>query len=216
MSEPQQIPTQTLPPMNGFQHPWTRQATVMTDEDRINHLAFAREYVQALDPYGLLEINLARTLALDYWRLHRIKAVEENLFALGECLPARDIETEHAPVHHALLQADVFARQFKALNFLSLYEQRLTRNIHQNTKLFFEIQDRRRAREDKDDRQNRRAACAAARQTEEPAPKTRTAGAGACSVVPFPDAVTAQTPHLSARSEQTEPQSPAAAIPSCV
>jgi hypothetical protein len=182
-----------LPDLNGFQHKFTGRATVMTDEDRIEQYAFTREYVQALDPRGLLEIQFARTLSIDTWRLNRLKAIEENLFAFGTFGPAANIETEHPQVHHAITQARVFAREAKAFRELSLYEQRLNRSIQNNLNLFLKLQDRRKAEE----RLNALA-------SREPKPLTRAAGASsqAENVIAFPAVSEAPDAILSASSHK--------------
>jgi hypothetical protein len=132
--------------LNGFQHGFTGLAVVMTEEDREAQNAFVRPYVQHLDPIGPVEFHLAQTIALDNFRLKRLHAVEENMFAYGEIGPlATQIQTEHARVHHAIIQAQVFVLNDKAFNNLSLYEQRITRNIHKNLKLYREEQALRKA-----------------------------------------------------------------------
>jgi hypothetical protein len=47
----------------------------------------SRKYVTGLKPDGMLEIQLAQKLAQDTWRINRIQAVEENIFALGHSEP---------------------------------------------------------------------------------------------------------------------------------
>ena len=70
------------------------------------------------------------------------------MLAYGELGPLGDkIETEHARVHHALAQSQVFVVNDRSFNNLTLYEQRIARNIHRNTKLLWEMQDRRKAEE---------------------------------------------------------------------
>ena len=64
--------------LNGFKSRITGFTTVMTDEDRIHQDDFVREYVQDLDPIGVVELRLARNIALDNWRVLRLKTVEEN------------------------------------------------------------------------------------------------------------------------------------------
>jgi hypothetical protein len=134
--------------LNGFQHGFTGLAVVMTEEDRQAQNAFVRPYIQALNPIGPIELQLAQTIALDNFRLNRLKAVEENMFAYGELGPLSDkINTEHARVHHAIVQAQVFILNDKSFNNLSLYEQRITRNIHKNLKLFREEEALRKSEE---------------------------------------------------------------------
>jgi hypothetical protein len=134
--------------LNGFQHGFAGLAVVMTEEDRQAQNAFVRPYIQALNPIGPIELQLAQTIAHDNFRLNRLKAVEENMFAYGELGPLSDkIETEHARVHHAIVQAQVFVLNERAFSNLSLYEQRITRNIHKNLKLLREEQALRKAEE---------------------------------------------------------------------
>jgi hypothetical protein len=135
--------------MNGFQHGFTGLAVVMTNEDREAMNAFVKPYIQRLNPIGEIELQLAQTIAHDNFRLNRLKAVEENMFAYGELGPLSDkINTEHARVHHAIVQAQVFVLNDRAFSNLSLYEQRITRNIHKNLKLLREEQALRKAEEE--------------------------------------------------------------------
>jgi hypothetical protein len=127
--------------MNGFQHGFTGLAVVMTSEDREAMNAFVKPYIQRLNPIGEIELQLAQAIAHDNFRLNRLKAVEENMFAYGELGPlSNKIETEHARVHHAVVQAQVFVLNDRAFSNLSLYEQRITRNINKNLKLLREEQ----------------------------------------------------------------------------
>ncbi len=43
----------------------------MVDEDREAQREFVREYIADLNPLGAVEVQLARTLAMDNWRLNR-------------------------------------------------------------------------------------------------------------------------------------------------
>ncbi len=133
--------------MNGFQHGFTGLAVVMTDEDREAQTAFVVPYVKRLagpaglrlNPIGEIELQIAQTLALDYFRLNRLKAFEENMLAYGELGPLGEkIQTEHPRVHHALVQSQVFVVNEGSFNNLSLYDQRITRNVPRNLKLLRE------------------------------------------------------------------------------
>jgi hypothetical protein len=158
-----------LPEFNGFKHPFTGRATVMTEDDRKEHIFATREYVRELDPRGYLEIRLTRTLAVDYWRLDRLKAVEENLFTFESFAAEARTDNDNPQVHHALSQALAFATQAKAFNTLSLCEQRLNRAILGNLKLLMKLQAQRRKQESKSQPHTHAEA--------EPAPLTRTATA---------------------------------------
>jgi hypothetical protein len=138
-----------LPEFNGFKHPFTGRATVMTEDDRKEHVFAIREFVREIDPRGYLEIQLTRTLALDHWRINRLKAVEENLYTFESFATAARTDNPHPQVHHAMSQALAFASQAKVFNTLSLCEQRLNRVILNNLKLLMKLQAQRRKQESK-------------------------------------------------------------------
>jgi hypothetical protein len=133
--------------MNGFKHGFTGLATVMTQEDYEAQKEFIHPYVDDLKPVGPVELQLARTAALDNFRLNRLKAIEENTFCYGEFTPVCEFQAYDHRIHHAVAQSKVFEAQGKMFNNLSLYEQRITRNIHKNLRLLYEIQARRKSEE---------------------------------------------------------------------
>lgn len=132
--------------LNGMRHGLTGLGTIMTDEDRRAQDSFVDPFVEELAPVGIHERQLAWTIAVDHFRLNRLKAVEENTFAHGHFDRAGDIEAEHPEIHHAITQARVFSFEGRTFHNLSLYEQRLTRAIHKNLQLYYQLQDRRRAK----------------------------------------------------------------------
>jgi hypothetical protein len=118
--------------LNARRHNLTGQVNAMTDADRIMHDAFSASIVESLAPEGAMEIQLAQRIATDSWRLNRISAVEDNLFALGHSAHSDDIEIEHPEIHAALTAAKVFKEESKQLQLLTLYEQRINRNLQKN------------------------------------------------------------------------------------
>ena len=70
--------------MNALRHGLTGQVTTMTDEDRAAHDQFSKALIKDLAPEGAMETQLAQRIATDSWRLNRISAIEDNLFALGQ------------------------------------------------------------------------------------------------------------------------------------
>jgi hypothetical protein len=137
--------------LNARRHHLTGQVTTMTDADRIIHDAFSAAIVESLAPEGAMETQLAQRIATDSWRLNRISAVEDNLFALGHNAHADDIETQNsginAPeIHAALTAARVFTAESKQLQLLTLYEQRINRNIQKNLATLQTLQATRLAR----------------------------------------------------------------------
>jgi hypothetical protein len=87
---------------------------------------------EGLAPEGALETQLAQRIATDSWRLNRISAVEDNLFALGHNAKSDEIETQDSEIHAALTAAKVFKAESKQLQLLTLYEQRINRNLQKN------------------------------------------------------------------------------------
>ncbi len=126
--------------LNARRHNLTGQVTAMTDADRIMHDAFSAAMVESLAPAGAMETQLAQRIATDSWRLNRISAVEDNLFALGHSAHSDDIETENPEIHAALTAAKVFQEESKQLQLLTLYEQRINRNIQKNLALLQSLQ----------------------------------------------------------------------------
>jgi hypothetical protein len=124
----------------GQRNPLTGHAVLMTEEDAKSHRAFIREYSAALKPDGMVEIQLAQRLAQDTWRINRIHAMEENIFALGHSEPYANIESAHPEIHAATVQALTFRNDPKLFNQLSIYEQRLTKNFHANMRLLLRFQ----------------------------------------------------------------------------
>src|ERR1700744_2058428 len=130
--------------LNARRHNLTGQGTAMTDADRIMHDAFSASIVESLAPEGAMETQLAQRIATDSWRLNRASAVEDNLFALGHNDKSDEVETpdsDNAPeIHAALTAAKVFKEESKQLQLLTLYEQRINRNIQKNLALLQGLQ----------------------------------------------------------------------------
>jgi hypothetical protein len=131
--------------MNGFTSSILGLTLIMTDEDRHAQHAFCDEYVADWNPQGAIERQAANTLAIDNWRLNRLKAVEENTYAWGhEIKPGTKVESEIPAIVNALTHANTWLTHADQLNKLSLCEARLSRIIAHNTKLLMERQAERR------------------------------------------------------------------------
>ena len=127
----------------GGRNPITGQPVLMAEADAQAHRAFIKEYSAALKPEGMVEIQLAQRLAQDTWRINRIHAIEENIFAAGHSEPFADIESAHPEIHAAMVQALAFKNDPKVFAHLALYEQRITKNFHLNMNLLMKYQARR-------------------------------------------------------------------------
>jgi len=126
--------------LRGSRNPVTAQATLMTETDADSHRRFIAEYVASLKPDGMVEIQLAQRLAQDTWRINRVHAVEENIFALGHSEKFANIESAHPEIHAAMVQALTFRNDPKLFSYLASYEQKLTKNFHANFNLLLKLQ----------------------------------------------------------------------------
>jgi hypothetical protein len=131
--------------MNALRHGITGQVTTMTDEDRAAHDKLSQALIKDLAPEGAMEIQLAQRIATDSWRLNRISAVEDNLFALGLHENGGKLCPDNEQIDAALTTARVFTMESKQLQLLTLYEQRINRSIQKNLALLQSRQATRKA-----------------------------------------------------------------------
>jgi hypothetical protein len=131
--------------MNGFTNSFTGLTEVMTREDALARQVFIKDYIADWAPQGAIERQMATTLALDNWRLNRIKSVEENIFAWGQLVnPGVRVESEFEKIENALTHANSYLVHADRINQISLYESRLNRAIAGNTRLLLARQAERR------------------------------------------------------------------------
>ena len=124
----------------GRRDPATGQSVLRTESDAEIHRKFIVEYVAACKPDGMVEIQLAQRLAGDCWRINRIQAVEENIFALGHSEPWAKMKTAHPEIHAAMVQALTFRNDPKLLHYIASYEAKLTRNFQINFSMLTKLQ----------------------------------------------------------------------------
>jgi hypothetical protein len=84
-----------------------------------------------------MERQLALSVAEDSWRLNRARAIENNMFALGH-------EGERRELQIALADARTFQAQANQFQLLTIYEQRINRNLQRSLKQLQELQAERR------------------------------------------------------------------------
>jgi len=126
--------------MNALRHGLTGQVTTMTDDDRTAHEKFSKALIHDLAPQGAMETQLAQRIATDSWRLNRMSAVEDNLFALGIHEHGGKFHLEHEQIDAALTAARVFTMESKQLQLLTLYEQRINRSLQKNLAMLQQLQ----------------------------------------------------------------------------
>jgi hypothetical protein len=126
--------------LQGRRDPTTGQSVLRTESDAETHRRFIAEFVASFKPDGMLEIQLAQRLAQDTWRINRIQAVEENIFALGHSEPYANIKSAHPEIHAAMVQALTFRNDPKLLAYIATYEAKLTKNFQINLNMLQKLQ----------------------------------------------------------------------------
>src|SRR6516162_11397860 len=69
--------------LNALRHGLTGQTVVLPEDDLAAYQKHCAQFHAELKPQGLLESKAVQTVADTYWRLDRIRAMENNLFALA-------------------------------------------------------------------------------------------------------------------------------------
>src|SRR5205807_4504842 len=69
--------------LNALRHGLTGQTIVLPSDDLAAYQESCRQFHAELKPSGLLQTKAVQTIADTHWRLDRIRAMENNLFALG-------------------------------------------------------------------------------------------------------------------------------------
>ena len=70
--------------LNAYKHGLTGQIHLFTAEEHAAFEKHCQSIVEALAPVGILEQELAQSIAEDKWRLNRARALESGIFALGQ------------------------------------------------------------------------------------------------------------------------------------
>jgi hypothetical protein len=117
--------------LNALSHGLTGQTVVLPEDDLAAYQKHCAQFHAELKPQGLLETKAVQTIADTYWRLDRIRAMENNLFSLGFHELSGELSSDDPAIHCALAQAKSLDGRGDLLTRLSLYEQRLTRTLAQ-------------------------------------------------------------------------------------
>jgi hypothetical protein len=128
---------------NSLRHALTGQVSVLPTEDRAAHDAFCGELIDSLNPETAMERQLAQSVAEDSWRLNRVSALENNMFALGHGGERRELRI-------ALADAATFQNNAQSFALLSIYEQRINRNLQRNLAQLHALQAERKAQRQHD------------------------------------------------------------------
>jgi hypothetical protein len=134
--------------LNALRHGLTGQTVVLPSDDLAAYQKSCDQFHAELKPKGLLETKAVQTIADTYWRLDRIRAMENNLFALA--LEEQEPLSSDPLISSALAQAKSLDGGADLLAKLSLYEQRLNRTLAQAQAHLKELQRERAQAEARD------------------------------------------------------------------
>src|SRR5215467_11856893 len=130
--------------LNAFRHGLTGQIVIHTQEDRQAFQKHCDAIRESLAPVGALETTLAQSIAEDYWRLNRARALENSIFTLG-LQDHSDPAAGNPEVDAAFAQGRTWIEQARNLQLLTTYEQRIRRSIEKNTAELRTLQTARKA-----------------------------------------------------------------------
>jgi hypothetical protein len=131
--------------INAFRHGLTGRVVVLPEEDLEAYRAFSQELKASLAPETPIERQYAQTFIDTQWRLNRIRGIEDGMFALGHLEPTANIDVDHPQIHAALTASNVFRQDSQAFVNLTLYEQRLQRQLKESLRQLQELQAKRTA-----------------------------------------------------------------------
>jgi len=114
---------------NALQHGLTGGSVLLPSEDPADFDRHLQGFLKEFDPHGSSEQHLIEIIAAASWRIKRIARLEAKVL-----------------LHDADTPADIY-QQTRALANLSLYEQRLARQVEKASKDLRELQSGRRWRE---------------------------------------------------------------------
>jgi hypothetical protein len=113
----------------------------MPEADRAAFITFTKKLIESLNPATAMEQQLAQSIAHDSWRLNRMRAIEDNVLAIGQT----DLNSDHPEIQTAITMASVYIKDSNKFQLLTLYIQRTNREIHRNMQLLRQLQAERRA-----------------------------------------------------------------------
>ncbi len=111
--------------MNALRNALTGQTVLLPSDDAVAYQAFIDSIYQQWSPIDDQETRLTQLIADTEWRLHRVAALEANIFAVGRIEQPLEQFSESEGVLHAKLHL-IYEKQLKNL---ALQERRL-RNHH--------------------------------------------------------------------------------------
>ncbi len=135
--------------LNAYKHGLTGQRVIMTAEEAEARDRFTDGIFEDLKPVGAMEETLVQSIADSHWRIHRVVAIQDNIFAAeawNEENYAAEKESGYDGIDRALAPMRTFTNDPKRFHLLTVYEMRLHRKAQADLKQLRELQAERRAR----------------------------------------------------------------------
>ena len=129
--------------INACRHGLTGRVVVLPEEDLEAYKAFSKELFDSLAPETPVERQYAQTFVDTQWRLNRVRSIEDGMFGLGLMEHTANIPADHPQIHSALTASNVFRQNSQAFVNLSIYEQRLQRQLKESLRQLQEFQAKR-------------------------------------------------------------------------
>ena len=134
--------------LNALRHGLTGHTVVIPSDDLQAYKKFCAEFFTHYAPVGPVESQLVQTIADTSWRLNRITAMEQSSLALSAVRHEDEVSTADDRCATAMASALAFEEHVnKSVGNLSIYEQRLSRQLERSLKLIDQTQAGRKHRE---------------------------------------------------------------------
>lgn len=128
--------------LNARRHAVTARVHIATPEESEVFDAHMKSWLDALQPVGTIERELAIEIASLRFRLKRAASTENSIFALGHEQYAESL-SDHPQAGAALAEGMTWIRECKSLQLLTLYESRIRRALEKATEELKRQQDAR-------------------------------------------------------------------------
>jgi hypothetical protein len=129
--------------LNALKHGFTGRTVVFTEAELPEYESLCADYRKEFSPKGRLEADLVQELADIRWSLNGIRAREANLMALESVSETLDLDAVDPDINSALAVAHCLQENSKALNTLSIYEQRKLRAFERTLRGLRQLQKER-------------------------------------------------------------------------
>jgi hypothetical protein len=118
--------------LNSTTHGLAGQSIYRSHDQDEAYATYYKSMLPDLAPATAFELDFAKRIIHDSWRLNRAGAIDANLLTNGRHEHLHGLALGDGDEDHALAEARAFRADAKTFNLLSLYEQRLQRAVLKN------------------------------------------------------------------------------------